>query len=132
MTTPTLCEWLNQYTLGNYELCKEAFFDWFCKNSSLLNKTIRLGKKVKQLANSPKLNQYRMTVLLKNNCPLQGSLYDDIRFVDLANQYVVYTIIPSCGHKKFKGRAEIWGRENEFKEPLYVGNWKGVLKWFEV
>jgi hypothetical protein len=45
---------------------------------------------------------------------------------------VIYTIIPSCGHEREKGQAQVWGRENNFQEPLVAGNWKDVKTFFEV
>ena len=110
--------------------CEAGWYDWFCKDSSLKSKTIKLGKKLKQIANSPKINQDKMYVFFKNNCPLYGNLYDDFRICDIGTGNVIYTVTPSCGHTKKKGKAEVWGRENNFDAPLVEGSWKDVKKFF--
>lgn len=109
-----------------------GWYDWFCKDRSLRNKTYALAPKVKRIAKSSKVNVETMYVFFKNNCPLYGELYDDFRICDLETGDVVFTIVPKSGHNSKKGMTEIWGRENEFKEPLYEGDWKGALKWFGV
>lgn len=105
------------------------FYDWFCKDASLANKQIALDKKVRKLVASTKLNMDTMYVWYKNNCPMKGPLYDDIRFSDLATGDVKYTITPKSGHN---GKAEVWGYENEFKEPLVQGTWEDVLTFFGI
>lgn len=97
-----------------------------------MNKTLSLGKKVKRIAKSHKVNVDTMYVFFKNNCPMVGTLYDDFRICDLETGDVIFTIVPKCGHTSKKGVTEIWGRENDFDAPLYEGDWKGALKWFGV
>lgn len=109
-----------------------GWYDWFCKDTSLAAKTAKLGKKVIQLMKSGKIDPVNNYVWFKNNCPMNGSLYDDIRFADGKTGDVIYTIIPSNGHNANKGRAEVWGRENNFASPLVEGTWKDVKKFFGV
>lgn len=106
-----------------------GWYDWFCKDSALKNKTVNLGKKVKQIAESSKVDKKKMYVFFKNNCPMNGPLYDDFRFCDIAEGNVQYTITPRSGHN---GMAEVWGRENDFAEPLVQGTWKDVKEFFKV
>lgn len=135
-----LTQWVANFRAGMYAAadlttqCKAGWFDWFCKDKSLRGKTAALGPKVCRIAKSPKVNVETMYVFFKNNCPLYGSLYDDFRICDLESGDVIFTITPASGHsdEELKGRTEIWGRENDFDGPLYVGDWKGALKWFEV
>lgn len=108
---------------------KAGWYDWFCNESSLPNKTKVLGKKVKQIAESPKINKETMYVWFKNNCPLNGPLYDDFRFADIKTGNVQYTISPRSGHT---GKAEVWGRENDFECPLVEGKWKDIKEFFGV
>jgi len=42
---------------------------------------------------------------------------------------VIYTIVPRSGHT---GKAEVWGRENNFDGPLVQGKWKDVKTFFGV
>lgn len=107
-----------------------GWYDWFCTDKSLRNKTYKLTTKLKQIVKSPKINQDIMYVFFTNNCPGIGSLYDDFRICSLETGEVVYTITPSSGHKSDKGVASIWGKENEFKEPILEGSWNDVVLFF--
>ena len=92
------------------------FYDWFCKDSSLRNKSWKLMKQVKTfLKHNPQINLLDHYVFFKNNCPMNGPLYDDFRICNIETGNVVFTVVPKCGHS---GLAEIWGRENDFKGPI--------------
>jgi len=92
------------------------FYDWFCKDSSLRNKSWKLMKQVKTfLKHNPQIDLLEHYVFFKNNCPMNGPLYDDFRICNIETGNVVFTVIPKCGHS---GLAEIWGRENDFKGPI--------------
>jgi hypothetical protein len=109
-----------------------GWYGWFCRDTSLVGKTRALGRKLKQLAGSAKINADTMYVFFKNNCPMNGNLYDEFRICDMETGNVIYTVTPSCGHTSNKGKAEVWGRENCFKEPLVSGTWKDVKTFFGV
>lgn len=109
-----------------------GWWDWFCKDSSLRNKTYKLVPKIKKVVKSKKINIDEMYIFFKNNCPCYGKLYDDFRICDIITGDVIYTIVPAVGYTKTFGRSEVWGRENDFKETLAVGTWKDILSFFEV
>ena len=92
------------------------FYDWFCKESSLEKKSVRLMKQVESFVDQFEVDVEKHYVFFKNNCPMVGPLYDDFRVVNIESGDVIWTVIPKCGHS---GKAEIWGRVNEFKEPVY-------------
>lgn len=131
-------QWLENYSIGIYNdnsfktQCNAGWYDWFCKDSSLAGKTKKLAPKVKRIAQSKKINQETMYVWFKNNCPMFGSLYDDFRFADIETGDVIYTIIPSSGHDSEFGESSVWGRENDFNNPIIKGTWKDVCKFFEI
>lgn len=125
----------------NSEQQNDAWYDWFCSDKALPNKTKQLVNKLKQIALSRKIDINNNYVFFKNNCPCAGSLYDDFRICDLKTGDVIYTIIPEIGYDsskkelkegKRKGLSEVWGKENGFKEALVIGNWKDVLNFFGV
>jgi hypothetical protein len=134
----TLRQWAYNFKHGDYigrsrdRQIEAGWYDWFCRDTSLAGKTAALGPKVLKIMKSPKVNPDTSYVFFKNNCPMWGSLYDDFRICDLKTGDVLYTITPRCGHKSSNGRAEVWGRENGFKEPLIVGKWKDVLTFFGI
>ena len=109
-----------------------GWYDWFCLDTSLVNKTRSLGKKVLTLMASEKIDTENSYVFFKNCCPMNGSLYDQFSICDMENGDVVYCVVPSNGHTVNKGRAEVWGRENDFSEPLVAGKWKDVKTFFGV
>lgn len=104
-----------------------GWYDWFCRDTSLKAKTQALGKKVMQIMNSEKIDVNKNYVFFKNNCPCVGSLYDDFRICDLETGDVIYTVVPRSGHTEM---AEVYGRENDFDEPLASGKWTDIKKFF--
>lgn len=109
---------------------KDLWFDWFCKDTALINKGISLIKKLKAISKSNKFDNEKTYVFFKNNCPCVGNLYDDFRICDIETQDVIYTVIPKSGFKKDNCEAQVWGKENDFKEPIISGTWKEIKNWF--
>ena len=95
------------------------FYDWFCKEKSLKGKSEKLFKAVKRFVEKYNVDISSVYVFFKNNCPMNRSLYDDFRICDIETGDVIWTVIPKCGHS---GKAEIWGRANNFKEAIITGN----------
>jgi len=133
-----LSEWVEKFDNREFvpnlvEVQIEAgWFDWFCADEALGNKTKKLAAKLKQIMESEKIDCENSYVFFKNNCPMLGSLYDDFRICDIESHDVIYTITPSVGYDHKKGVAEVWGKENVFKEPLISGTWADVKKFFGV
>ena len=88
------------------------FFDWFCKESSLENKAKQLFPRVKTFAEKMGVNLDTTYCIFKNNCPMGGQLYDDFRICDRETGFVIWTVVPKCGHS---GQAEVWGTINSFQ-----------------
>ena len=94
------------------------FYDWFCKDKALKAKSERLFKMTKRWVKYRNTDTEKVYVFFKNNCPLNGPLYDDFRICDIETGDVIWTVVPKCGHS---GKAEVWGRQNEFKGPIATG-----------
>jgi len=94
------------------------FYDWFCKDKALKAKSERLFKMAKRWVKNRNTNTEKVYVFFKNNCPMNGPLYDDFRICDVETGNVIWTVTPKCGHS---GKAEVWGRQNEFKGPIATG-----------
>ena len=135
MAEISIRQWIENYNSGKYDSqdvkvqCEAGWYDWFCRDKSLCGKTKRLAPKVKQLAKSSKVDVDNWYVWFKNNCPVFGSLYDDIRFADIKTGDVIYTI---AFVKKYGQTVELWGKENDFKHPLVIGDWEDIKEYFGI
>lgn len=106
------------------------WYDWFCKSHLLYGKGVRLLEKLREIADSKKFDNDSTYVFFKNNFPLSGRLYDDFRICDIKTGEVLYTIIPSSGYNDSKGKAVVYGIDNNFEEPIIIGTWNKIKKWF--
>ena len=109
--------WIDEFNEGNFADADikvqilAGWYDWFCKDSSLVNKTKRMGNIIKKIKDGGKVNMTDWYIWFKNNCPLNGPLYDDFRFADIETGEVQFTIqIDCCWNLR---KYVVWGR----KEP---------------
>lgn len=134
-----LQSWIGAFLLNDYESqdvktqIKAGWYDWFCKDSSLAKKTKRMGNIISKLREGGKVNFKNWYVWFKNNCPLNGPLYDDFRFADLETGEVQFTIqLDCCWNQK---KYTVYGRtpDGEFHsdEPLFeTDSVKELINWF--
>ena len=134
-----LQSWIGAFLLNEYESqdvktqIKAGWYDWFCKDSSLAKKTQRMGNIISKLREGGKVNFKNWYVWFKNNCPLNGPLYDDFRIADLETGEVQFTIqLDCCWNKK---KYAVYGRtpDGEFHsdEPLFeTDSVKELINWF--
>ena len=103
------------------------FFDWFCDEKSLEKRMLNLVPKLKFLVKEGILDPDKVKVNFKNNYPVHGSLYDDIRItaIDDEDKYLG-GICPRTGHNK-KNKCEIWVIRPRF-EQLEFKNWTEFKK----
>lgn len=119
--------WIDNFLNGKYESkdvktqIEAGWYDWFCKDSSLARKTQIMGGIIRQIKAGGKVDLNNWYVWFKNNCPLNGPLYDDFRFADIATSDVVFTIQINCCWNKH--RYAVYGRapdgEGHWDEPLF-------------
>jgi len=138
MSEITIREFISNYENGKYNnpdvdtMIEAGWFDWFCEDEELKSRLDEMFPKVKQLANSSKIDIDTMYVFFKNNCPGIGKIYDDFRFCEIETGDVVFTIVPASGHERDFGLAEVWGSENSFERALAKGHWHDVEDFFKV
>lgn len=131
-------EWINKFLSGEFDSqdvrvqIQAGWYDWFCKDSSLANKTKKMGNIVRQVKRGGKVNLNDWYVWFKNNCPLNGPLYDDFRFASLETGDVQFTIQINCCWNKH--RYSVYGRtpdgEGHWDEPLFESDsLKELVKW---
>ena len=115
-----LSQWIENFQNGHYDAADvktqilAGWYDWFCKDSSLANKTKKMGNIIKQVKSGGKVNLKDWYVWFKNNCPLNGTLYDDCRFARLDTGDVQLTIQIDCCWNNH--RFSVWGRKSEDAE----------------
>ena len=131
----SLRTWIPKFNLNEFESkdletqIKAGWYDWFCKDESLANKTKRMGSIVKQFKDGGKLNLDSMYVWFKNNCPLAGPLYDDFRIADIESGETLFTVQINCFREE--KRYTVYGKRNDFDTPLLnTDSIKALVKWF--
>ena len=134
-----LQSWIGSFILGDFDSedvktqIKAGWYDWFCKDSSLSRKTKRMGNIISKLREGGKVNFKNWYVWFKNNCPLNGPLYDDFRLADLETGEVQFTIqLDCCWNEK---KYTVYGRtpDGEFHsdEPLFeTDSVRELINWF--
>jgi hypothetical protein len=136
-TEKTLRDWLKDW---NYETVKNGgraaaielgFYDWFCSDSSLVNRIAKMVPLLRLVAKSGLVDTEKTYVFFKNNCPVNGTVYDDFRICDIETGDVIYTITPRSGHFSADGQANVWGAANNFAEPLFEGTRDELKAWIK-
>lgn len=96
MEIETLNYFLSAYTSapkGSAErdrIAEDIWYDWFCKSSSLLRRTKKFIRPLKELVKAvPEAGDFTH-VRAKNNCPISGPTYDALRLFDLDDNFIVW------------------------------------------
>jgi hypothetical protein len=115
---------------GTFEQQLDCWYDWFCTDKALVNKTKTLIGLLHQIALSPRIDIYKQYVWFKNNCPMYGDakLYDDFRISDMGGD-TQYVVVPRNPH----GKACVYARESGpgwASDPVVEGTWDDVVAYF--
>ena len=136
----SLLEWIGAFTLDEFlsedvkTQIKAGWYDWFCKDSSLRNKTYKMGRIITQFKEGGKIDFKGCYVWFKNNCPLNGPLYDDFRIASLEDGEVQFTVQLDCVWNLRK--YTVYGRKGkgehfDCNKPLFESDSvKELVKWF--
>lgn len=105
-----------------------GWYDWFCRDTSLRNKTKKMGNIIKQIKDGGKVNLDESYVWFKNNCPMSGPLYDDFRIANIhdgATQLVVQLDSPWEDE-----RYAVYSVDDFFDKPVLLTNSsRELVKW---
>ena len=130
----TLSQWIQYFNQGEFDKkdtqtqIKAGWFDWFCKDSSLANKTKKMGNIIKQIKTGGKVDLETSYVWFKNNCPLNGPLYDDFRIADIETNNNLIVVQIDCVLNDFKYTA--YERLDGFEKPVFESNSsRELVKW---
>lgn len=129
-----LSTWITQFKEGAFEKAdlqtqiKAGWFDWFCKDTSLPNKTKRMGSIVKQIKPGGKVDLEKSYVWFKNNCPMSGPLYDDFRIADLQTGHNLMVIqVDSVYNEK---KYSVYVLANNYSTPVFESDSsKELVRW---
>ena len=135
-----LKDWIQAFNNGSFESndvkvqINAGWYDWFCKDSSLANKTKRMGNIIKQFKDGRKIDLDLHYVWFKNNCPLDGSLYDDFRIGEIETNEIVFTV--QINNLREEAGYIVYGKVNDFAKPLFETDLAKELvswlnKWYE-
>jgi hypothetical protein len=102
------------------------FYDWFCKDSSLKRRSDKLKLKLNFLVKSGLVNPDNL-VTFKNNCPVNGKLYDDIRLSNKEGDYLG-GFCPKSGHNFCTKKCSVWLIDNGEMTEFEFLNWSEFKK----
>lgn len=84
------------------------FYDWFCAENGLKNRALVLIDKLKFLVEEGLVDGDENYVWFKNNCPLSGSTYDDMRISRIEGDEFLGGFCFASGHTGEKNKANLW------------------------
>ena len=129
-----LSEWIQRFKAGEYDShdkttqINAGWFDWFCRDTSLVNKTKKMGNIIKQIKAGGKVDLETSYVWFKNNCPLNGPLYDDFRIADMETNNNLLVIQIDCAWNDSK--YTVYERLDGFDKPAFKTNSsRELVKW---
>lgn len=98
-----------------------GFFDWFCRDNGLKSRMLKMKGKIAFLVKSGVIDGDKNRVILKNNCPYDGDLYDDFRVIDIETDEMICGLAPSLGYNHMKGKCEFWkfDKDGELMEFMF-------------
>ena len=139
MNRISIREWIQCFQEGQFDKPDRAtqiragWYDWFCKDSALRSKTYKMGNIIIRNGGKGKIDLDRNYVFFKNNCPLNGPLYDDFRFCDMETGNVQFTVQIACCWTP--SRYAVYGRTPDgvfhSDEPIFQTNSvKELALWF--
>ena len=129
-----LSYWIKAFNEGKFDSkdtkvqIEAGWYDWFCKNTSLTNKTKKMGNIIKQIEPGGKVDLETSYVWFKNNCPLNGPLYDDFRITDIETNNTLILVQIDCVWNDTK--YTVYERLDGFDKPVLKTNLsRDLVKW---
>jgi hypothetical protein len=126
--------WIQRFNNNEYESLdvkvqiEAGWYDWFCRDTSLKNKTKKMGNIIKQIKDGGKVNLDETYIWFKNNCPMSGPLYDDFRIANIhdgATQLLVQIDSPWEDAK-----YAVYSVDDFFDKPVLITNSsRQLVKW---
>ena len=126
--------WIKDFNEGKFDSkdtkvqIEAGWYDWFCKDTSLASKTRKMGNIIKQIKLGGKVDLETSYVWFKNNCPLNGPLYDDFRIADIETNNTLILVQIDCVWNDTK--YTVYERLDGFDKPvLKTNSSRDLVKW---
>lgn len=105
-----------------------GWYDWFCGDGALAGRLQRIGRVVMGITEPAILDNYY--VWFKNNWPLDGSLYDDVRFEPLEGERCGRYFVVSLDCPYEKQKWTLYTERRGFQDPEFgCQNIREMLKY---
>lgn len=127
-------EWQKLFQAGEFsdkdsatQICA-GWYDWFCSDEALAGRLKQIGKVVMGITEPFILDNYY--VWFKNNCPVCGPLYDDVRFEPLVGERDGKYFVVSKDSPHEKQKWALYTERHGFNQPEYeCGNLREMVKY---
>lgn len=127
-------EWQKLFQAGEFsdkdsatQICA-GWYDWFCSDEALAGRLKQIGKVVMGITEPFILDNYY--VWFKNNCPVCGPLYDDVRFEPLVGERDGKYFVVSKDSPHEKQKWSLYTERHGFDQPEYeCGNLREMVKY---
>lgn len=116
-------QWQEQFRAGAFDSpdfatqCKAGWYDWFCKDEALAGRLKKIGKVVMGITDPFILDNYY--VWFKNNCPVGGPLYDDVRFEPLIGERDGKYFVVALDSPHEKSKWVLYTERHGFDKPEF-------------
>ena len=130
-------QWQTLYRLGAFRgkdlatQCSAGWYDWFCRDESLAGRLKQIAPAVMGVTDPFILDNFY--IWFKNNCPLNGPLYDDARFEPLSGERGgnYFLVIKDSPHEKAKWT--LYTERYGFQEPEFqCGNVREMIRYLNL
>lgn len=96
---------------------RAGWYDWFCGDAALAGRLKQIGKVVMRITEPAILDNY--CVWFNNNCPLNGPLYDDVRFEPLDGERCGRFFVVALDSPFEKQKWTLYTERNGFDAPEF-------------
>lgn len=127
-------QWQEQFRAGAFESkdvrtqVRAGWYDWFCGDEALSGRLKKIARVVTGITDPFILDHYY--VWFKNNCPMSGPLYDDVRFEPLSGERDGKYFVVSLDSPHEIQKWSLFTERYDFGAPEYAcGNVRDMVKY---